>query len=83
MLQLRHIFLGRGFFRERPGQHELGLEDCSGRLHSAVERSCHPAQHWMPYLSLHVREDLASISLIPASIQPLGGNAKLDDEIAR
>ena len=26
VLQLRHVFFGRRFFRKRPGQHELGFE---------------------------------------------------------
>ena len=43
VLQLRHIFLGRGFFRERPRQHELGFEDRSACLYAAVERRRHPA----------------------------------------
>src|SRR6516162_5995814 len=43
MLQLRHVFLGRGLFRKRPGQHEFGLEDSSGSLNSAIQRSRHPA----------------------------------------
>ena len=32
VLQLRHVFLGRCFLRERPRQHELGLEHLTGSL---------------------------------------------------
>ena len=31
VLQLRHVLLGRCFLRERPRQHELGLEDRAAR----------------------------------------------------
>src|SRR5262249_14031189 len=48
MLQLRHVFLGRGFFRERPRQHELTLEDRVTALDPAVESCHHPAQRRVP-----------------------------------
>ncbi len=83
MLQLRHVFLGRRFFRERPRQHELGLEDRPGRFDPAIQGGRHPAQRWMPDLVLDIREDLAGIGLIPASVQLLGRDAELDHEIAR
>src|SRR5690349_1171743 len=37
VLQLRHIFLSRRFFRERPGQHEFGFEHRPGGLDAAIE----------------------------------------------
>ena len=37
----------------------------------------------MPDLALDIGEDLAGIGLIPAPVQVLGRNAKLDDEIAQ
>jgi hypothetical protein len=37
----------------------------------------------MPDLALDVGKDLAGVGLIPASVQVLSRNAKLDDEIAR
>jgi hypothetical protein len=52
VLQLRHVLLGCGLFRKRPGQHEFGLEDRSGRFNTAVERSGHPAQRWVPNVAL-------------------------------
>ena len=37
----------------------------------------------MPDLPLHISEDLSGIGLIPAPVQVLSRNTKLDDEIAR
>ena len=37
VLQLRHVLLGRRFLRERPGQHELGLEHRPGALDHPVQ----------------------------------------------
>jgi len=37
----------------------------------------------MPDLPLDIGEDLTSIGLVPASVKVLGGEAKLNDEIAR
>ena len=83
MLQLRHVLLGRGFLRERPRQHEFGLEDRITALHAAVERRAHPAQHWVADLTLDVDDRLAGIGLIPAPVQVLGRQTELDDEVAR
>jgi len=47
------VFLGRGLFRKRPGQHELGLEHGVGVV----------------------------VALIPGSVQRLGGDAELNDEV--
>jgi hypothetical protein len=83
VLQLRHIFLGRRFFRERPGQHELGLEDRPGSFDPAVQRGRHPAQRRMPDLPLHIGKDLTTIGLVPASVQVLGREPELHDQVAR
>ena len=83
VLQLRHVLLGRRLFRERPGQHEFGLEDRPGGLNPAVQRGRHPPQRRMADLPLDIRKDLAGIGLVPAPIELLGGEAELDDEIAR
>ena len=77
------MFFGSRLFRERPWQHELGLEDCPSGRNPAVQRGRHPPQREMPELLLHVREDLPGIGLIPAPIELLGGHAELDDEVAR
>src|SRR6516164_9564942 len=81
VLQLRHVFLGCHFLRERPGQHELGLEDRTRRLNTAVERRRHPAQYWVTDLPLDVGEYVTGIALIPAPVQIFGRNAELNDEI--
>jgi hypothetical protein len=36
----------------------------------------------MPNLPLHIRKHLTGIGLVPAPVQLLGGNAKLDNKIA-
>ena len=75
MFELRHVFLGRGFFRERPGQHELGLENRPNSFDAAVQRGRHPAQHRVPDLPLHIDENLAGIRFVPAPVQLLGRQA--------
>jgi hypothetical protein len=54
MLELRHVLLGRGLFRERPRQHEFGLEYRSATLDDAVEGSSHPRNGRMLHVSLDV-----------------------------
>jgi hypothetical protein len=83
VLQLRHVFLGRSFLRERPRQHELGLVDRITSLDPPVECCRHPAQRRMSDLFLNVGDHLSGIGLIPAPVQLLGYKAELDDEIAR
>jgi hypothetical protein len=63
MLQLRHIFLGRRFLGERPGQHEFGFENRPRRLDSAVECGANPSDYRVPDLLLDVYDDLTSIRL--------------------
>src|SRR5690349_5914004 len=82
MLQLRHIFLGRGFLRERPGQHELGLEHRLTALDPAIQRRPHPAQHRMTDSLLNVRDHLPGIGLVPATIKVLRSEPELDNKIA-
>src|SRR5262249_15682975 len=43
VLQLWHVLFGRGFFRKRPGQHELTLEHRITAIDPAIERRRHPA----------------------------------------
>ena len=82
MLELRHVFLRRRFFRKRPGQHELGLKHGLAALNPPIQRGCHPAQHWMPDVPLHIGKNLPGIGLVPASIEVLGHRRELDKEIA-
>jgi hypothetical protein len=76
-------FLGCRFFRERPGQHELGLENRAAGFDSAVQGSTHPSDRWMPDPALDVRDGVTCIHLIPASVQFLSGSAELDEKVAR
>jgi hypothetical protein len=82
MLQLRHVLLGGGFLRERPGQHEFGFEYGVAALNPAIERCPHPPQCRVPDLFLDICNDLAGIGLIPVPVQLLSGQPKLDNEIA-
>ena len=83
VLQLGHVLLGGRFLRERPGQHELGLENRPGGLDPAVKRGRHPSDRWVPDLPLDVGDDLTGIGLVPAPVQLLCGQAELDDKVAR
>jgi hypothetical protein len=63
-----YMFTRRRFLRERPGQHEFGLEHCAGCLDPAVQRCGHPAERRMPDLPLDIGDDPPSIGLIPTPI---------------
>ena len=77
VLQLRHVFFGRRFLGERPGQHELGFEHRTAALDPAVEGGRHPAERRMPDPTLDVGDDLPGIGLVPAPVKLLGHDAKL------
>ena len=83
VLQLGHVLFGRRFLRERPGQHELGLEHRAGALDHAVEGRRHPALDRVKHLPLHLGDDLAGIALVPVPVEVLGHGAELDDQVAR
>jgi hypothetical protein len=83
VLELRHVFFRSRLFRERPGQHELGLKESPGCFDPSIQSGHHPPQRRMPDLPLDIGEGLASIGLIPTPIQVLRGQAELDDEVAR
>ena len=83
VLQLRHILLDSRLFRERPGQHELGLEHRPASIDEPIKGRPHPAVHRMPNPALDVFDGLARISLEPFAIEVLGHAAELDDEVAR
>ena len=82
MLQLRHVLLGGRLLRERPGQHEFGFEYRAAAFDPAVERGRHPSERRMPDPPLDIRDDLPGIGLVPAPVEVLGRDTKLDDEIA-
>ena len=81
VLQLGHVLLGRAFLRERPWQHELGLEDGAGPLDHAVQGGRHPALDRMKHLPLHLGHDLAGVALVPVPVEVLGHGAELDDQV--
>ncbi len=81
VLQLRHVFFRSRFFRERPGQHELGFEHRVGVLDHAVEGCGHPPVDRMLNPALNVADGSSGVALIPGPIQRFGGDAELDDEI--
>ena len=81
MLQLRHVFFGGGFFREGPGQHELGFEDRPTGIDQAIQGRRHPFDDGMLDFALHMLDGLASVALIPAPVEVLGGRSKLHDQI--
>ena len=83
MLELRHVLLGRRLFRERPGQHELGLKDRPLALHEAVKRGRHPADYRMLNAPLDVFDGLAGVALVPVPIEVFGHEAELDNEVTR
>src|ERR1700730_62678 len=83
VLELGHMLLGRRLFRERPRQHEFGLEHRASALDHAVERGRHPADYGVPNPALDVLDDLPGRTLVPAPIDRLGGHPELDYEVCR
>ena len=76
-------FSAAAFLRERPRQHELGLEHRAGPLDHAVQGCRHPALDRMKHLPLHLGHDLAGIALVPVPVEVLGHGAELDDQVVR
>ena len=74
-------FSRRRLFRERPGQHELGLEHGVEVVYEAVEGGCQEAMDWMLDPALDVGDGAPRIALIPSSVERLSGDAELDDEV--
>ena len=67
---------------ERPGQHELGLEDGLRPLHDPVEGGRHPRNGRMPDPALNVPDRPSGVALVPGAVELLGGRPELDDEVA-
>jgi hypothetical protein len=78
----RHVLLGRGFLRERPGQHELGLENRPTARDHAVEGRPHPPEHGMPEPVLNAFNGLPGVALVPIPVEGFGHETELDDEVA-
>src|SRR5438105_1069595 len=75
------MLLGRAFLRERPWQHEFGLEHRPGSLHHPIDRRRHPALHRMKHLPLHFDDDLAGIALVPMAVEVLRYGPELDNKV--
>ena len=71
----------RRLFRERPGQHELGLEHCVEVVDDAVEGRRQEAMDRMLDPALDVGNGASGIALIPSPVERLGDDAELDDEV--
>jgi hypothetical protein len=82
VLQLGHVLFRRSFLRELPREHEFGFEYGPGRLNPTVERCSHPPECRVPYSPLDVYNDVIGIGLVPVTVQCLGGQAELDDEVS-
>ena len=81
MLQLRHVLFGGGFLRERPGQHELGLEHRPAGINEAIQSRRHPLMDGVLNPPLHVLDAVTGVALIPAPVEVLGDRAELDDQV--
>jgi len=79
MLKLGHVLLRGGFFRERPRQHELSLEEGAGVLDQSIERGGHPWDCPVDRMALDVTDLVARVLLIPAAVEVLGDKAELHD----
>src|SRR5260370_23501414 len=77
------MLLSRGFLRERPRQHELGLENRPAARDNAIKGRTHPPEHRMTELMVHAFDGLPGIALVPVSVQGFADESRLDDEIAR
>src|SRR6516164_741072 len=81
VLELGHVLLRRRLFRKRPGEHELGLEHRAGAFDGAVQRGCHPADHWMTDPALDIFDHLPGRAFEPAPIEAFGREPKLDEQV--
>src|SRR6516162_209227 len=75
------LFRGR-LLRERPGQHEFGLENGPAARHNPIKGCPHPPEHWMHEPMLNAFNGLPGIPLVPMPIEDLSRYAELDDEVA-
>ena len=76
------MLLGRRLFRERPRQHEFGLEDRPAARDHAIKGRPHPAEHGMPEPMLDAFDGLPGIALVPMPVEGFGRQPELDDEVA-
>src|SRR5450759_5907608 len=77
------MLLSGAFFRERPWQHEFGLEHRAGLLDQTIKRGGHPWDCPVDRMALDVTDPMARVELIPAAVEVLGDQPELDDQHAR
>jgi hypothetical protein len=81
VLKLRHMFLDRRLVRERPRQHELGLEHrAQGRNH-AIKGCRHPFVDRVLDTTLHIADRMPADALIPVPVELFRDMAELDNQI--
>ena len=76
------MLLDRGLFRERPRQHEFGFEHGVEGVDEPVQRRRQISMDRMLDPALDVGDGLPSVAFVPSSIERLGGDAELDNEVA-
>jgi hypothetical protein len=81
VLELGHVLLGRSLFRERPREHELGLEHGVEVVDEPIEGGGQEATNWVLNPALDIADRASGVPLIPRPVQRLSGDAELDDEI--
>ena len=78
------MYFSRGrLFRERPREHELGLEHGPGALDHAVQGGGQKPDHRVLHPPLNFRDDLAGVALVPMPIERFGSHPELHGEVAR
>ena len=82
VLDLGHVLVCGGFFREIPGQHELGFEDRFGCFDDTVEGRRHPGNGRVFDQALDIPHRSTRIPLIPSAVKILGCFPELHDEVA-
>jgi hypothetical protein len=82
LLDLSDVLLRRRLFRERPREHELGLEHCPGVFDHSVQCGRQKPDHWVLHPPLDRRDRLAGVAFVPVSVQRFGDDPELDHEVA-
>jgi hypothetical protein len=75
VLELGHVLFGRRLFRERPGQHELRLENRPVGLNETIKRGRHPAVNQVLDPFLDAADRMAGVALVPAPVEIFRGGA--------
>jgi hypothetical protein len=83
VLELCHVFLSRRLFRERPRQHELGLENCPCALDHAIQSGGQKPNDRVLHPSLDRRDDVPGVAFVPIPVERFRRHAELDNKIAR